>query len=194
MMTREAVVVKVGGGLLASEDALSQVLVAVTRAGGQRPVLVVPGGGPFADAVREVDARMGLSARAAHWMAILAMDQYAWLLHDRLPGSRLARTARAARTAVRTSGVTVLAPFAWLRAADPLPHGWDVTSDSLAAWMTGALGVGQLVLVKPPGASGEAALDPAFARSLPVGVHHVVVAADDGSGLAASLGGEVPDA
>jgi aspartokinase-like uncharacterized kinase len=53
----------------------------------------------------------------------------------------------------------VLAPYAWLRREDPVPHSWDVTSDSIAAWVAGAIGAERLVLVKPPGAtarSGEA--------------------------------------
>jgi aspartokinase-like uncharacterized kinase len=39
-----------------------------------------------------------------------------------------------------------------LRRADPLPHSWEVTSDSLAAWIARALGASRLVLVKPPDA------------------------------------------
>jgi hypothetical protein len=42
----------------------------------------------------------------------------------------------------------VLAPSAWLLRADPLPHSWDVTSDSIAAWIAHALRVRQLMLVK----------------------------------------------
>ena len=47
--------------------------------------------------------------------------------------------------------VPVLAPYAWLRRADSLPHSWQVTSDSIAAWIARALGARRLVLVKPPG-------------------------------------------
>ena len=54
--------------------------------------------------------------------------------------------------------VPVIAPYRWLREADPLPHSWDVTSDSIAAWLASALGAARLVLVKPPGATGDDAL------------------------------------
>jgi aspartokinase-like uncharacterized kinase len=63
----------------------------------------------------------------------------------------------------------VLAPSRWLRDADPLPHSWDVTSDSIAAWIAGEIGARELVLVKPPHASGEL-VDPLFHRSLRAGV------------------------
>ena len=53
----------------------------------------------------------------------------------------------------------MLAPFRWLRAADPLPHGWHVTSDSIAAWVAARLSARRLVLLKSldgvPGTSGD---------------------------------------
>ena len=53
--------------------------------------MVIPGGGPFADAVREADLRHRLPPSTAHWMAILAMDQYAELLAAVVPGSEIVR-------------------------------------------------------------------------------------------------------
>jgi len=73
-------VVKVGGGLLAQLEHLDGALKAIADVARDRRVLIVAGGGPFADAVRTVDARIGLGDDQAHWMAVLAMDQYAHLL------------------------------------------------------------------------------------------------------------------
>ncbi|HET8837257.1 MAG TPA: hypothetical protein VFN08_21210, partial [Gemmatimonadales bacterium] len=70
-------VVKVGGGLSAIPGALDAVAAALAAAGRQRRLLVVPGGGPFADSVRRFAGAAPLSDDAAHWMAILGMDQYA---------------------------------------------------------------------------------------------------------------------
>ena len=61
----------------------------------------MPGGGPFADAVREFDRAMGLSSDAAHWMAILAMDQYAHVLAERIPGATLIEEPGALLQALR---------------------------------------------------------------------------------------------
>ena len=36
-----------------------------------------------------------------------------------------------------------------MRSADALPHSWEVTSDSIAAFVAGALDAGRLVLIKP---------------------------------------------
>ena len=138
-------VVKVGGSLGRGTclPALSERLVELGRRHG---LLVVPGGGVFADAVREQDQKFGLRSGTAHWMAILAMDQYGHLLADLMPGCALVRTLGEARAAHK--GVTVLLPSEPLRRADALPHSWSVTSDSIAAWLTGQVGARLLVLLK----------------------------------------------
>jgi aspartokinase-like uncharacterized kinase len=89
----------------------------------------------------------------------------------------------------------VLAPSAWLRARDPLPHSWDVTSDSIAAWVAGQVGSRRLVLVKPPGSAGADAVagagadavDAYFATARPPGIDCRVVPADDLERLRAAL-------
>ena len=130
-------VVKVGGAALGRD---------LSPLAGLGPgVLVVPGGGPFADTVRVVDDRLGIGDDASHWAAILAMDQYAYVLASLVPGARLVREPSEAGP----GDLAVLAPFDWLHAMDPLPHSWDVTSDSIAAWVAVAVGAARLLLVKP---------------------------------------------
>ncbi len=158
------VAVKVGGSLARLSGALERVGQALARARVVRPLVVIPGGGPFADQVREFDRRVGLSPDAAHWMAILAMDQFAFLLADRVPESRVVNDGREVSETLRAGRIPVLAPARWLRAADELPHSWDVTSDSLAAYLAALLGAEQLVIVKPV-AGGLELLDPYFPRA-----------------------------
>src|SRR2546428_3549416 len=82
----------------------------------------------------------------------------------------------AALTAGRTP---VLGPFRWLKTADPLPHAWEVTSDSIAAWLTGALGARRLVLVKPASRQPASQLvDAHFVRALPAGGEHLILTDD----------------
>jgi len=63
--------------------------------------------------------------------------------------------------------VPVLALTRWLRARDPLPHSWNVTSDSIAAWVAGQLNAARLVVIKSAGATGPTLLDRTFAQMLP---------------------------
>ena len=130
---------------------------------------------------------MQLSDDTAHWMAILAMDQYAHLLAERLPCGAVVRSALEAGRAIDRGSLPVLAPSQWLREADPLPHSWDVTSDSIAAWIAGMLRARRLVLVKPAGASGPTLVDAYFARALPAEVDAVILAADRPDAIRAAL-------
>lgn len=172
------VIVKIGGGLLAVDGDLDIAVAAVGAFARACPTLVVPGGGPFADAVRDADRRFELSDDAAHWMAVLAMDQYAHLVVSRLEGGRVVFDLSEAEAAQRNGRVPVLAPFRLLREQDPLPHTWDVTSDSIAAWVAGAAGARELVLVKPRGATGSL-VDPGFAKVLPRHVAATIVPVDE---------------
>src|SRR5262249_62433584 len=123
--------------------------------------------------------RLTLRDSAAHWMAILAMDQYAQVIAARAAGAALVAARDEVASAIEGGRLPVLAPSHWLRDADPLPHSWDVTSDSIAAWVAGAVGARRLVLVKPRGAPRlDQAVDPYFARALPAGVAAVLVEAD----------------
>ncbi len=155
-------VVKVGGSLLQS-GSLPSLMTVLGELARTHRLVVVPGGGPFADAVRGACSRHDPGASAAHWMAILAMDQHAHLLSGLQPAARLV-TGPEEATRVLTEGLLpVLAPFRWLRAADPLPHGWHVTSDSIAAWVAAQLSARRLVLLKSvegvPGTSGDIAAE-----------------------------------
>jgi len=140
-------VLKVGGSLLAgsTQRALVEALAEIAAV---HRLVVVAGGGPFADTVREASTRHAPGDSASHWMAILAMDQHAHLLAALSPRASLCAGPQECTATCDQRRLAVLAPYAWLRAADPLPHGWHVTSDSLAAWIAARLRAPRLVLLK----------------------------------------------
>lgn len=197
-------VIKFGGGVLTWREWFETTLVTIAGAAGHS-VLVVPGGGPFAEMVRTVTARWQLPDHVAHWMAVLAMDQYAHLLASRLARGVVVATGPDIAGAVESGSVPVLAPYRWFRECDPLPRTWEVTSDSIAAWIAGAVGARVLILIKPPGTdvglarSGDRSrpgvqsddvdrvVDGYFARALPVGVAPVIVPADQQHTLRVAL-------
>jgi aspartokinase-like uncharacterized kinase len=156
-VTQDAVV-KVGGSLLADEG-LPSLLATLGDLARTYRLVVVPGGGPFAESVREACSRCDPGADAAHWMAVLGMDQHAHLIAGMLPPARLVADPDEVGSVLADGLLPVLSPFRWLRAADPLPHGWQVTSDSIAAWVAARLGARRLVLLKSlagvPGANGD---------------------------------------
>ncbi|RUU72932.1 hypothetical protein EOD00_40425, partial [Mesorhizobium sp. M7A.T.Ca.TU.009.01.3.1] len=71
-MLRRAIV-KLGGSTAHAAEMKSWI---AALAGSRLPIVIVPGGGLFADHVRETQTRMDFSDAAAHAMAILAMEQF----------------------------------------------------------------------------------------------------------------------
>lgn len=138
-------VVKIGGGLLRDHGlaGLRRACADVSRTATTRPVLVVPGGGPFADAVRAVDAQVGLTDAMAHALALRAMDQLGTLLAEMLPVAELVSEL----VAPRTLGLLLAAPA--FSGRPEVPESWEVTSDSLTVLAAAAIGGEQAVLLKP---------------------------------------------
>jgi aspartokinase-like uncharacterized kinase len=99
-------------------------------------VVIVPGGGNFADLVRECRIE---DQDAAHWMAIAAMEQFGWYISS----FGLPATDRLEIPPVSS----VLLPYLSLRTYDPLPHSWDISSDTIAGWVAARLSL-DLLLIK----------------------------------------------
>ncbi|MDR7420561.1 MAG: hypothetical protein QN178_16810 [Armatimonadota bacterium] len=138
---------RIGGSLLrAGREPLCALLGALAQV--HTGVLVVPGGGVFDARVRHEAARLRLGDTAAHWMAVLAMDAYGWLLADLLDIAQPVTDPAEARRVAAQRRLPVLLPFSLLRARDDLPHSWDVTSDSIAAWVAAVCGASALILLK----------------------------------------------
>jgi 5-(aminomethyl)-3-furanmethanol phosphate kinase len=138
-------VIKIGGSL-AGSPALAEWLQALDAISGQP--IIVPGGGPFADAVRSAQHQIGFDDLAAHRMALLAMEQYGLMLAASAPRLVMAATPAAIRRAWRLKQIPIWAPAHMLASAAAVPPSWEATSDSLAAWLAHELGATKLLLVK----------------------------------------------
>jgi aspartokinase-like uncharacterized kinase len=185
-------VIKIGGAILRETGAVEKLGPTIARIAARVPLLVIPGGGPFAETVREVDRGLQLPADAAHWMAILAMDQFAEVLGAFIPESEIVEELGEIEGALARRRVPVLAPYRWLHAADELPHSWDVTSDSLAAYLTGLLGAERLLMIKPVEGAVPELTDPYFSRAMPAGTDCRCATAATLASCADWLAGETP--
>jgi len=139
------VVLKLGGSL-AESGRLRALLALVGRA--RRPVVVVPGGGAFADAVRETQAALGFSDETAHDMALLAMHQMADAMIALEPRLMGAETLIGIARAWHRRRIPVWLPASLCVGDRRIPRDWSITSDGLAARLAERLGDVELVLVK----------------------------------------------
>ena len=146
-------IVKLGGSL-AGSDELNAWLDTLISA--NRPIVLVPGGGPFADRVREAQAQLGFDDSAAHHLAILAMEQFGRALAGLRPTLQPADSTSAIEAALRRGRLPVWMPARMTIGRAEIPESWAVTSDSLALWLAARLGARHVLLVKsarPPDGS-----------------------------------------
>ncbi len=167
------------------------------------PLVIVPGGGPFADQVREAQKRLGFSDAAAHAMAILAMEQFGHVILDRHQGLTAARSPDEVRQTLVRGRIPVWMPAAMAIGAADVPASWDITSDSLAAWLAGKLDAWALLLIKQTNAFSETddidglfangLVDAAFGTMLPDGVElHIAGPRDAASAPTDLAAGRLP--
>jgi 5-(aminomethyl)-3-furanmethanol phosphate kinase len=120
-----ALVLKLGGSLAESRRLTG---LAEIVAGCRAPVVVVPGGGPFADGVRAAQAPLGLAARHPRFVTAETLEEIARVLV--------------------AGAIPVWLPFALQHADDAVPADWTATSDALAARLAERMGCGAVALVK----------------------------------------------
>ena len=139
-------VLKVGGSLAETPAKLAKLCQELRVLAEAHRILVVPGGGEFADTVRKFDRVYGLSDTVSHKLAILAMDQYGFFLADITPNSYVSYSLDEVRNSAEGT-LPILLPSQQLFREDPLEHSWDVTSDSIAAYVASLLDAEKLLLV-----------------------------------------------
>lgn len=137
-------IVKLGGSLYRAAE-LKSWLALLLEYSLQTPVVIVPGGGPFADMVRQAQTTHQFDDEHAHHMAILAMTQYGLLLHALLPTALTIKTPAEAPT---SSQLAIWLPDDQLLQADELIQNWHTTSDSLALWFAQQHSQSKLSLIK----------------------------------------------
>ena len=145
-------VIKVGGSLFDLPDLSTRLRHVLDRLKNRRP-LIVCGGGRATDLVRDWDRRHHLENTKAHWLAIQAMMLNERLLCALLPDVSLVSSQSEAAQVWNSGRIPVLCSYDYLKQTSSsdfaeLPASWDVTSDSIAAWVLLTWPADELTLLK----------------------------------------------
>ncbi len=140
-------VVKIGGSIAAYPDKLRSLCKKISILSKKFRIVIVPGGGEFADTVRQIDKRFNLTRSISHRMAIYAMNQYGLMLTDLIPDSVAVNEKDQTKIVLDKNLTPVFLPAKLMLAEDPLENSWDVTSDSIAFYIAKVLEASKLVLV-----------------------------------------------
>jgi len=145
-------VIKVGGSLFDLPDLGDRLQSLLAQLNGSRPLLI-SGGGRAADVVRNWDRLFLLGETKSHWLAIQALALNDRLLCELVPGTRLVSSLDTAEQAWEQQQIPVLSVYEHLtqfpaETEEELPASWDVTSDSISAWITLTWLADELILLK----------------------------------------------
>jgi len=142
-------------------DTVGEVILEIEKA--RIPALIIPGGGIFADEVRSAN----LDDDTSHWDAINSMNRYGIFLSTF--GVKLTDEPE-----IPQSSIQILMPEKILKKEDPLPHSWEVTSDSIALWVAEKLQVPLLLIKSRSGTLYDGLVDryfPILQKNTAIPVH-----------------------
>lgn len=111
-------------------------------------IVIIPGGGPFANQVRRADEKYHLSPIHSHNMAVMAMQQYGTILASLCPNMKPANALNKIHEVWENSKVAIWEPYRMVSEECELDKTWDVTSDSLSVWLSSKLNLKKLLLIK----------------------------------------------
>lgn len=132
------------GGSLCHPDSIHAALAWLEQQAQSHSIVVVCGGGAYADLVRSEQQRLGFDDEIAHRQALLTMEQTAFFLQ----GIWQHITGRVMPISDSGAAMTLWSPRRLLLDHHAVPASWDITSDSLSIWLANEIGATQLSLMK----------------------------------------------
>ena len=112
---------------------------------------IVLGGGEFANLIRKYDDEIKFSEETNHWTAIDCMDIIAKLVNDKVKSSKLAYSIDEVNKISDEGFTPIFIVSEFLKTEDPFECSWDVTSDSIAAYISHLLNAKLLIVTNVNG-------------------------------------------
>ena len=140
-------VVKFGGSLF-NGGRLGDWIHHLNRWAQGKCVILVPGGGEFANIIRRLQAACQMHDEIAHELALGAMRQSGEIISRLCERAPSFKSLRQLESMVDDNGIYLWVPSSEEFRATNMPRNWSVTSDSIALWMAIRLGAVELILLK----------------------------------------------
>jgi len=97
--------------------------------------LIILGGGEFANLIRKYDSTQNFSSEVTHFTAIDCMDIIAKLVNDKVDSTKMAFSIDEINEISDDGFTPIFVVSDFLKKEDPFECSWDVTSDSIAAYV-----------------------------------------------------------
>ena len=140
---------KIGGKILENSANLKSTLSQLIQLFEEKilqKIIIIPGGGSFANFVRRLDEDLQIGDDLAHWYAIYSMNYNGIILNEKYPNIEIIENLKIIQESKQI--FCVFLPYNFLRKDDFLPHNWDVTSDAIALYVASKLEISQCFLIK----------------------------------------------
>ena len=148
-MTVNIAIFKIGGKIFENRNYLNSTISQLTSIYENNiisKIILLAGGGSYANLIRKLDRKFELGDDLSHWMAIYTMDINGKKIGTYFPRISITRRLEDIKKAQRI--FTVFLPFRFLKEFDELPHSWAVTSDSIALYLAYKFGITNCFLIK----------------------------------------------
>ena len=113
--------------------------------------VIILGGGEFANLIRKYDDDINFSEETNHWTAIDCMDIIAKLVNDKVDSTKLAYSIEEVNANSDEGFTPIFVVSEFLKREDPFECSWDVTSDSIAAYVSHILNANLLIVTNVNG-------------------------------------------
>jgi len=140
---------KIGGTILEDFENLNSTISQFSQLFGKdviQRIILIPGGGSFANFVRKIYSELKLTDELAHWMSIISMDYNGIELGKKFPKLEIFEEYDKLKEIGKS--FCIFLPYQFLKENDKLPHSWDVTSDSITLFLAKKLGLNECFLIK----------------------------------------------
>lgn len=148
-MLYHSIIVKIGGRILENKENLESTVLQLKylcENNFVKKIIIIPGGGLYANFIRKLDTKLSVGDDLSHWMAIFAMNCNGIRISQKYEDIRYFNNLNELKKS--NERIVIFLPYDFLYQLDELPHSWDVTSDSITVYIAHHLGLKDCFLIK----------------------------------------------